>query len=180
MNLSATSQEISLSQSNLIKDDPAYDEESPQDKWFNPSEGVDLDDKPVDELPPRLRKFRIYNYMEFNPKGFGRVVNLTMYASYILVAALVQAKNAVIEPIPHLDIVGTVFFAIWQVLNFLNGFYIFFSLRQNISWAGPYNTFLYVLLVGGTIAMCYFSFKNTPITIGAMQFEYGLLIVMAA
>ncbi len=177
MRLSAAGQELSLSESNLIKDDPAYDEESPPDMWFKPSEGAELDDKPVDELPSRLRLFRKYNYMEYDRKGWGRVMNLIMYASYILVTALVQASNATLEPIPHLQQVGAAFFAIWQALNVVNGIYMLFSFRQNISWAGPYKMLLYCLFFGGTVTMFYYSFKDY--NIGAMEFEYGFLIVMA-
>lgn len=169
MRLSTVGQETSLSQANLNKDDPAYDEESPPDKWFKPSEGAALDDKPVDELPPRLRLFRKYNYMEFDPMGWGRALNLIMYASYILVAVLVQVDNATLESIPHLPKVGAVFYAIWLVLVIVNVAYLFFSVRQNISWVGPYKTLLYCLLVPGTTAMFIHSFND--IKIGTMQFE---------
>eukprot|EP00986_Skeletonema_menzelii_P014650 scaffold9886_cov143-Skeletonema_menzelii.AAC.3 len=170
--------EVPLSQANLCKDDPAYDEESPPSKWFHPSDSDNLD-KPVEELPSRLRVFRKYNYMEYNPKGWGRFFNLIMYICYVLIAALIQADNATPTPddVPHARTVGLIISVIWFVLAFVNSVYVCFSVHQTIAWAGLYKVILWSVLLGGTAVMLSYSFQN--VVVGAMQIEYGLLIVMA-
>ena len=61
-----------------FKDDPAYDEESPPDKWFTPS-SADVADGTDEELPKNLRRFRSYLIKEF--KFWGLPVNALMYSS---------------------------------------------------------------------------------------------------
>lgn len=170
--------EVSLSQANLLKDDPAYDEESPPDKWFHPSDSAK--DEPVEELPSRLKLFRKYCYMAYDRRGWGRLFNLIMYICYILVAALVQADNATANPndVPHAGTVGLALYVIWIVLCALHTAFSCFSIHQTFAWAGLYKSTLYALLLVGTLNMMIQSFKN--IVWGTMQVEYLLLIFMAA
>ena len=70
-------QEMVYSKRNL-KDDPAYDEESPPDKWFTPS-SADVADGTDEELPKNLRRFRSYLIKEFTL--WGLPVNALMYSS---------------------------------------------------------------------------------------------------
>uniref|UniRef100_A0A7S2PV72 ATP-dependent transporter ycf16 n=1 Tax=Skeletonema marinoi TaxID=267567 RepID=A0A7S2PV72_9STRA len=158
--------EVTLSKANFAKD-PPYDEEVAK----NTADGK------VEELPSCLRLFRKINYFEYNPKGWGKPMNLTMYVMYVLIAALVSANAATADPLPNLRFIAWTCYGVWQLLNFLNGLYLFGSVRQTFAWVGPYRLFLDILFQGGTVAMVYLSFKNYKI--GSMELEYGLLIVMA-
>ena len=71
-------QEMVYSSKRNLKDDPAYDEESPPDKWFTPS-SADVADGTDEELPKNLRRFRSYLIKEFTL--WGLPVNALMYSS---------------------------------------------------------------------------------------------------
>ena len=73
-------QEMVYSKRNL-KDDPAYDEESPPDKWFTPSSAdvADVADGTDEELPKFLRLFRSYLITEYTV--WGKPVTALMYSS---------------------------------------------------------------------------------------------------
>mmetsp|Transcript_3638 Transcript_3638/g.5368 ORF Transcript_3638/g.5368 Transcript_3638/m.5368 type:complete len:903 (+) Transcript_3638:172-2880(+) len=158
--------EVTLSKANFAKD-PPYDEEVAK----NTADGK------VEELPSCLRLFRKINYVEYNPKGWGKPMNLTMYVMYVLIAALVSANAATADPLPNLRFLAWTCYGVWQLLNFLNGLYMWGSVRQTLAWAGPYKCLLDMLFQGGTVTMVALSFEN--IKIGSMELEYGLLIVMA-
>lgn len=71
-------QEMVFSSKRNLKDDPAYDEESPPDKWFTPS-SADVAGGTDEELPKNLRRFRSYLIKEFTV--WGLPVNALMYSS---------------------------------------------------------------------------------------------------
>ncbi len=168
---------MTFSQSNLIKDDPAYDEESPPGKWFKPSESDTLDDNELKELPSRLRFFRRCNFSEFHRKGWGRPVNIIMYAMYILVAVLTTIDATTPTTSAGFRLAGYACWWVWFVLTLVNIFYLFSSPRQVLAWTGTYKLLLFAMFETGTLISFFYSFKNVKLV--TMNLEYVLLIVMA-